>query len=132
MTYTFKHMTLTQLGQLFGVSSHNVGKWLKSLGLRDEEGLPTKKAHDGRYCKQTLAGDKGTLWLGENIHLESTIFNVNFVDGSGSGDAFAAGLILGLLENKTPWETLTMASAVGAETATTIATPHQAAFCTIS
>ncbi len=59
-------------------------------------------------------GDKGTLWLGENIHLESTIFKVNFVDGSGSGDAFAAGLILGLLENKTPWETLTMASAVGA------------------
>ena len=66
MTYTFKHMTLTQLGQLFGVSSHNVGKWLKSLGLRDEEGLPTKKAHDGRYCKQTLAGDKGTLWVWES------------------------------------------------------------------
>ena len=59
-------------------------------------------------------GDKGTLWLGDNIHLEADIFRVPFVDGSGSGDAFAAGLILGLLEKKSVEETLTTASAVGA------------------
>jgi len=59
-------------------------------------------------------GDKGTLWLGDNLHLEADIFRVPFVDGSGSGDAFAAGLILGLLENRPPVETLTLASAVGA------------------
>jgi len=59
-------------------------------------------------------GDKGTLWLGDNLHLEADIFRVPFVDGSGSGDAFAAGLILGLLENRSPEENLTIASAVGA------------------
>jgi sugar/nucleoside kinase (ribokinase family) len=59
-------------------------------------------------------GDKGTLWLGEDFHLESDIFRVPFVDGSGSGDAFAAGLILALLENKSPEVALTIASAVGA------------------
>lgn len=59
-------------------------------------------------------GDKGTVWIGDKTHLESDIFRVPFVDGSGSGDAFAAGFILGLLENRSPEEILTMASAVGA------------------
>ena len=63
MTYRFAHMSLTQLGELFGVSNQIIGKWLKGLGLRDEEGLPTKKAHEGRFCKQAIAGEKGTLWV---------------------------------------------------------------------
>jgi len=60
-------MSLRQLGELYGVTSHKVGKWLKDLELRDEEGLPTKKAHDGRYCKQTSAGEKCTLWVWEAV-----------------------------------------------------------------
>ena len=63
MIFRFPQMSLRQLGELFGVTSHKVGKWLKDLELRDEEGLPTKKAHDGRYCKQALAGEKCTLWV---------------------------------------------------------------------
>lgn len=65
MTFRFAYMSLRQLGELYGVTSHKVGKWLKDLELRDEEGLPTKKAHDGRYCKQTSAGEKCTLWVWE-------------------------------------------------------------------
>jgi hypothetical protein len=56
-------MSLRQLGKLFGVTSHTVGKWLKDLDLRDAEGLPTRKAHEGRFCKQTSAGDKCLLWV---------------------------------------------------------------------
>ena len=63
MKFRFAHMSLTQLGELFGVTSHKIGQWLKGLGFRDEEGLPTKTAHDGRYCKQAVAGEKGTLWV---------------------------------------------------------------------
>ncbi len=65
MKFRFAHMSLTQLGELFGVTSHKIGKWLKDLDLRDEESLPTKKAHEGRYCKQTSAGEKCTLWVWE-------------------------------------------------------------------
>jgi hypothetical protein len=68
MTFRFKHLSQTQLGELFGVTSHTVGKWLKNLGLRDEAGSPTKKAHDGRFCKQTIAGDKGSLWVWESVN----------------------------------------------------------------
>lgn len=59
-------------------------------------------------------GDKGTLWSGEGVQIETGIFNVPFVDGSGSGDAFAAGLILGLLEGRPAMEVLQIASATGA------------------
>jgi sugar/nucleoside kinase (ribokinase family) len=39
---------------------------------------------------------------------------VDYVDGSGSGDAFAAGFLLGLSEGWPAEETLRFASAVGA------------------
>lgn len=70
MTFRFAYMSLRQLGELFGVTSHKVGKWLKDLELRDEEGLPTKKAHEGRFCKQAVAGEKCTLWV---WHSEKTV-----------------------------------------------------------
>ena len=70
MIFRFAHMSLTQLGELYSVSNQVIGKWLKSLGLRDEEGQPTKKAHEGRYCKQTIAGEKCSLWV---WHSEKTI-----------------------------------------------------------
>jgi sugar/nucleoside kinase (ribokinase family) len=41
-------------------------------------------------------------------------FPVTFVDGTGGGDAFNAGYIVGLLEGKPELDCLTLASAVGA------------------
>lgn len=70
MTFRFEYISLRQLGQLFGDSSHTVGKWLKALGLRDAEGLPTRNAHEGRFCKMKSAGDKCTLWV---WHSEKTV-----------------------------------------------------------
>ncbi len=70
MTFRFEYISLRQLGQLFGDTSHTVGKWLKALGLRDAEGLPTRNAHEGRFCKMKSAGDKCTLWV---WHSEKTV-----------------------------------------------------------
>jgi sugar/nucleoside kinase (ribokinase family) len=39
---------------------------------------------------------------------------VDFVDGSGGGDAFNAGYIVGLLEDRSELDCLKLASAVGA------------------
>ena len=41
-------------------------------------------------------------------------YPISFVDGSGGGDAFNAGYIVGLLEGRTELDCLKLASAVGA------------------
>jgi sugar/nucleoside kinase (ribokinase family) len=61
----------------------------------------------------TLGGD-GAVLVSEGVRLRAAAFNVPFVDGSGGGDAFAAGIILGLLQNREPEECLRLASALGA------------------
>lgn len=63
MKFTYTHMTQTQLGELFGVTSHKIGLWLKDLGLRDREGKPTEEAHDGQFCKQAPSGPTGYHWV---------------------------------------------------------------------
>ena len=62
MKFIFKHMTQTQIGKLFGVTSHVIGDWLKEIGLRDPDGKPTEEAHDGHYCKQAPSGPTGYHW----------------------------------------------------------------------
>lgn len=63
MKFTYTHMTQTQLGELFGVTSHKIGQWLKDLGFRDEDGKPTEVAHDGHFCKQAPSGPSGYHWV---------------------------------------------------------------------
>jgi sugar/nucleoside kinase (ribokinase family) len=69
-------------------------------------------------------GDRGTLLMDRRVPtewvsgtrrvLEAPVFPVEYVDGSGAGDAFAAGFLLGLHEGWPAEETLRFASAVGA------------------
>jgi sugar/nucleoside kinase (ribokinase family) len=59
-------------------------------------------------------GGKGALYRSLALCLEADAYPVEFVDGSGSGDAFAAGCILGLLEGWDPPAMLRFASALGA------------------
>lgn len=59
-------------------------------------------------------GNQGTLLLNDNDCFKAEIFKVNYHDGSGSGDAFTAGYISGVLENKSEIECLEIGSALGA------------------
>lgn len=43
----------TTLGKQFGLSAPGMGKKLKELGLRDEEGHPTERALTEGYCTST-------------------------------------------------------------------------------
>ena|SRR5579872_525796 len=63
MTFTYEFMTQTQIGKLFGVSSHKIGDWLRGLGLRDEDGKPTEEAHRGQFCKTAPSGQNGYHWV---------------------------------------------------------------------
>jgi sugar/nucleoside kinase (ribokinase family) len=63
-------------------------------------------------------GKKGTLLLSETMHYEADAYPIDFVDGSGSGDAFTAGWITGLVEKWDVHYALEFASAVGASACT--------------
>ena len=59
-------------------------------------------------------GDRGVISVSESAQLRLGVYPVPYVDGSGGGDAFNAGYILGLLEDRSEIECLKLASAVGA------------------
>jgi sugar/nucleoside kinase (ribokinase family) len=67
-------------------------------------------------------GDRGAVLLGERVRLRSGTFAVDFVDGSGGGDAFAAGYIAGLLRGMDEAGCLRLASALGASCVRAIGT----------
>jgi sugar/nucleoside kinase (ribokinase family) len=59
-------------------------------------------------------GERGVVALSDTLHVKIGAYHVPCVDGSGGGDAFNAGYILGLLENRSELDCLKLASAVGA------------------
>jgi sugar/nucleoside kinase (ribokinase family) len=67
-------------------------------------------------------GDGGSVLVGEGKRLRAGSFRVAFVDGSGGGDAFAAGYIDGLLRGLDAEGCLRRASAVGASCVRAIGT----------
>jgi sugar/nucleoside kinase (ribokinase family) len=67
-------------------------------------------------------GDRGAILVSEKERLRSATYAVSFVDGSGGGDAFAAGYMLGLLEGADAEGCLRLGSAVGASCVRAIGT----------
>ncbi len=61
----------------------------------------------------TCGGD-GAVLVGDDVRLRAGTDQVQFVDGTGSGDAFVAGYIHGLLDGKDARECLRIGSALGA------------------
>jgi sugar/nucleoside kinase (ribokinase family) len=59
-------------------------------------------------------GRHGALYRDRSRSVETGVYKIETVDGSGSGDAFTAGCILGLLEGWEPSKMLRFASAIGA------------------
>jgi hypothetical protein len=54
---------MKEIGRLFGVTSHVIGRKLKKLGLRTDEGKPSRKAHEEGYCDQKWTRDaRNYLW----------------------------------------------------------------------
>jgi len=68
--FKFKCMTLTQLGQLFGVTSHKVGKWLVDIGHRTNGGRPSARAYREKIAETAPSRNQGYIWV---WHAESTV-----------------------------------------------------------
>lgn len=57
-----EYLSLTEIGRLYGVSSHVVGRWLKGLGLRKQDGKPSADAFAQGYVSQRPSRQPGTYY----------------------------------------------------------------------
>jgi sugar/nucleoside kinase (ribokinase family) len=69
----------------------------------------------------TMGGD-GAVLMNERVRLRCGVYPVEYVDGSGGGDAFDAGYIYGLLHDLPAEDCLRVASALGASCVRAIGT----------
>jgi sugar/nucleoside kinase (ribokinase family) len=59
-------------------------------------------------------GVEGAILVQDQVRLRAGVYPVDYLDGSGGGDAFDAGFIYGLLHNLDAADCLRIASALGA------------------
>jgi sugar/nucleoside kinase (ribokinase family) len=78
--------------------------------------------HLGAKTAIITLGDQGALLVSDKERLRAGTYSVPLVDGSGGGDAFAAGYILGLLQGADAAGCLRLGSAVGASCVRAIGT----------
>jgi hypothetical protein len=73
MKFRYEHMSLTQIGEVFGTTSHQVGRWLAKIGLRYQSKhgwKPSREAHAGGFVKDVGTGGLNYIWA---WHTERTI-----------------------------------------------------------
>ncbi len=83
-------------------------------GLSDPRAQAERFLDLGCQCAVITRGGRGTLVAERDAVWTAGVYPINFVDGSGSGDAFDAGWIVGMLQGWDTPTTLRYASAVGA------------------
>jgi hypothetical protein len=69
------YMTMTQIGKLYGVSSHKIGKWLRGLGLRDADGTPSAEAFNDNFVVQRPSRQPGTYFYVWNRALTTALLD---------------------------------------------------------
>jgi sugar/nucleoside kinase (ribokinase family) len=67
-------------------------------------------------------GERGLVSVSREHRVELAAYPIAFVDGSGGGDAFNAGYIAGVLEERSELDCLKLASAVGASCVRSVGT----------
>ena len=70
--------------------------------------------HAGAETVVITCGSRGAVLASRSETLRAGAFTVEFIDGTGSGDAFAAGYISGLIDGYSAERCLEMGSALGA------------------
>ncbi len=83
-------------------------------GLSDPVEQAERFRDAGAQTVVITQGDKGSLLVGDRLRLRAEVYPSTFVGGTGSGDAFDAGYIAGLLAGEDPAGCLRWGSALGA------------------
>lgn len=68
---TTEYLSLTEIAAIFGATSHQVGRWLKQVGLRTESGSPSRAAFDGDFVSRRESTNPGTYFY--TWHSERTM-----------------------------------------------------------
>jgi sugar/nucleoside kinase (ribokinase family) len=92
----------------------NVDEGRQLTGLADPLDQARSFLDAGAKTVVITCGGEGAVLARETTILRAGRFSVEFVDGTGSGDAFAAGYIAGLLDGSPPEKCLEFGSALGA------------------
>ena len=83
-------------------------------GLTDPLAQAERFHEAGAKTVVVTCGEEGAVLVSETARLKAGAYPIEYIDGTGSGDAFAAGFIHGLLADA-DWETcLRLGSALGA------------------
>ncbi len=77
---------------------------------RQAEGLRSM----GTKTAVVTLGERGSVLIGPETRLKAGIYPVKAIDGTGTGDAFAAGFLFGLLRGETVSQCLKYGTAMGA------------------
>jgi sugar/nucleoside kinase (ribokinase family) len=83
-------------------------------GLTDPLEQAERFRQAGAATVVVTQGEKGTLLVSDKQRLRAAVYPIEFVGGTGSGDAFDAGYIAGLLAGEDPAGCLRWGSALGA------------------
>ncbi|MBN2294340.1 MAG: sugar kinase [Pirellulales bacterium] len=83
-------------------------------GLDDPLEQARRYRDSGANAVVITQGDKGSIYMDDNICLRAGVYPTTFVGGTGSGDAFDAGYIAGMLAGEDPTGCLRWGSALGA------------------
>jgi hypothetical protein len=74
--------TMKEIGQLFGVTSHVIGKKLKEIGLRTKDGKPSHAAFNGGFCDQRWTTDSANYcWAWEKTKTVEALEQCGFTKG---------------------------------------------------
>lgn len=57
------YINLTALGAIYGVKAQDVGRWLKGLGLREQDGRPSQQAIREGFVRERILEFGGSSWL---------------------------------------------------------------------
>ncbi len=68
----------TDLGKLFDLTSHQIGRILMRLGLRNPDRTPTQLARERGYCKQRTMDNGYGDWLWHRVLTARAIENAGY------------------------------------------------------
>jgi len=90
-------------------------------GLSDPIAQATRFRDAGARTVVITRGDEGSLLIGDGLRLRAGAYPTQFVGGTGSGDAFDAGFIVGLLRGEDAAGCLRWGSVLGASCVRSVA-----------
>jgi hypothetical protein len=83
-----EYMSLTELGKLYGVSSHKIGKWLVDLGLRTQAKKPSPRAFRDGFVEQRPSTQPATyFWVWHAERTMKALEQAGFTKPANNGTA---------------------------------------------